>query len=98
MEVHAVEDAILTLPGPIDQWAIDSVLWEGTSTHALRKSTEGYLEVRVPKGIWSIDIAGPLNDGVQFTGLSYPIEWTPRLEAGLYKECSKMVRSASVSD
>ena len=29
MEVHAVEDAILTLPGPIDQWAIDSVLWEG---------------------------------------------------------------------
>lgn len=65
MEVHAVEDAILTLPGPIDQWAIDSVLWEGSPTHALRKSNEGYLEVRVPKGIWSIDIAGHLNDGMQ---------------------------------
>lgn len=65
MEVHAVEDAVLTLPGPIDQWPIDSVLWEGNRTHALRKSSDGYLEVRVPQGIWSIDIAGPLTDGLQ---------------------------------
>ena len=70
MEVHAVEDTVLTLPGPIDQWPIDSVVWEGTPTHELRKSSEGYLEVRIPQGIWSIDITGPLTDGVQ---LHWPV-------------------------
>ena len=70
MEVHAIEPAILDLPGPSDQWAIESVTFEGSKTHALRTSTDGFLQVRIPKGIWSIEITGALEDGLQ---LQWPI-------------------------
>ena len=64
MEVHAVEDAILTLPGPIDQWAIDSVLWKDLPHTHFESQPKGILKCECQKGSGRL-ILGPLNDGAQ---------------------------------
>ena len=70
LEVHAIEDSILTLPGPTDQWSITEVQIEGNSTSAIRTSSTGYVEVLIPTGVSSVDIVGPLQNNLQ---LDWPI-------------------------
>ena len=71
LEVHALEEAVLKIPGPIEQWAVDSIQREGTPILELRKSEQGFLEAKIPAGVWSIDISGPVTQGIQ-------LEWPMR--------------------
>ena len=65
MEVHAIEDSILTLPGPVTQWKIESVIMESSSDIRHEKIFRRLLGSAYTKRIWSIDAIGPLSDGLQ---------------------------------
>ena len=69
MEVHAAEDSILPIPGPTSQWTPSEILLEGTNIKGIRRNDQGYLEVRIPKGIWSIEVIGTVDEQ---TSLNWP--------------------------
>lgn len=64
MEVHAIEDAILTLPGPLTQWMPHTVRLEEKSLLGIRRTSDGYLETKIPKGVWSLELIGKIADNI----------------------------------
>ena len=64
MEVHAIEDAILLLPGPLSQWNPHTIRLEETSLHGIRRNANGYLEAKIPKGVWSLEIIGAIEENI----------------------------------
>lgn len=61
LDVHAVRDAAVTVPGPLDVVRIEGVtLDSATDTPPLRRTEEGLLQVRVPAGIHELRLRGTL--------------------------------------
>ncbi len=65
MEVHASAPTLVTLPGPLSQWKISDVQKEGSKVDGLRRSDNGFLEIKLSEGVWSIVASGPLTTGTQ---------------------------------
>lgn len=64
MEVHAIEDAILILPGPLSQWNPHTITLEEQPLLGIRRNANGYLEAKIPKGVWSLEIVGTIDDSI----------------------------------
>ena len=59
-EVHAGEGAVYRAPGPLESWAIDRVRVDGADALAAARLDDGFLHVRVPPGIHTIELSGPV--------------------------------------
>lgn len=51
----------ITLPGPADQFAIDTIAVDGIETKTLRRNSSGNISVRIPDGVHTIRALGRLN-------------------------------------
>ncbi len=58
-EVHAADDAAWALPGPPASWAPAVVRVDGQATGALARLDDGFLYVRLAKGVHRVEAAGP---------------------------------------
>ncbi len=61
-EVHAVEDTGWAIPGPHTSWQPTAVSVDAGPTYALRRGSDGFLYVRVPAGVHTVQIDGSLAD------------------------------------
>lgn len=59
-EVHAGEGAVYRAPGPLESWAIDRVRVDGADALAAARLDDGFLHVRVPPGIHTLELSGPV--------------------------------------
>jgi len=66
-EVHAVATTAWAVPGPHTSWQPTRVRLDGADTVATRRGTDGFLYVRVPAGVHSITVDGPLSDAGELT-------------------------------
>lgn len=79
MEVHAVRDAAVALPGPLEVLRVDRVsvtTAQGLAT-PLRRTDSGMLAVRVPEGIQRIEAFGTLPGG-DSVAFQIPADSAPR--------------------
>ncbi|MDB4975521.1 MAG: hypothetical protein JWN48_3862, partial [Myxococcaceae bacterium] len=60
IEVHAGEAGIYRVPGPLDQWAIDKVRVDHQDAVDAARLDDGFLHVRVPPGIHTVELSGPV--------------------------------------
>lgn len=60
VEVHAGEGAVYRAPGPLESWAIDHVRVDGAEALAAARLEDGFLHVRVPPGIHTLELSGPV--------------------------------------
>jgi hypothetical protein len=60
VELHAGDAAVYRAPGPLDSWAIDRVRLDGQEALAAARLEDGFLYVRVPPGIHTLELAGPV--------------------------------------
>jgi hypothetical protein len=59
-ELHAGEGAVYRAPGPLESWAIDRVRVDGADALAAARLGDGFLHVRVPPGIHTLELSGPV--------------------------------------
>jgi hypothetical protein len=60
VELHAGESAVYRAPGPLEQWAVDRVRVDGVDAAAATRLDDGFLYVRVPPGIHTLALSGPV--------------------------------------
>ncbi len=61
-EVHASARSAWPLPGPVSSWMPERVLLDGQPTAALRRGTDGFLELRLEPGTHQVALSGPARD------------------------------------
>ena len=59
VEVHAGEGAVYRAPGPLEQWAIDRIRIDDNDAAAAARLADGFLHVRMPAGIHTLELSGP---------------------------------------
>jgi hypothetical protein len=59
-EVHAEESLSFALPGPVGAWVPNQVLVGDSPSASLSRREDGFLHVRVPKGVHRVTANGPL--------------------------------------
>ena len=69
-EVHAAALAPWKLPGPDAAWAPTRVQLDGTDVVALHRDANGFLSLRVPKGVHTVVLTGRARDEVP---LQFPV-------------------------
>jgi len=66
-EVHASADGTWALPGPLASWGASEVRVDGVPTVAVAHLRDGFLHVRLPRGVHRIVASGPVPPGDSFT-------------------------------
>jgi hypothetical protein len=66
-EVHAAADGTWALPGPAASWAPAEVRLDGAPAVAVARLADGFLHVRLPRGVHRVEAAGPLPPGDSLT-------------------------------
>jgi hypothetical protein len=66
-EVHAAADGAWTVPGPLANWGPSEVRLNGGPATALAHLGDGFLHLRLPRGVHRIEVAGPVPAGDSFT-------------------------------
>ena len=61
-EVHAATTTAWAVPGPHTSWKPEDVRLDDIVTVATRRGTDGFLYVRVPAGVHTITVDGPLSE------------------------------------
>ncbi len=59
-EVHAAADGAWAVPGPLASWAPAELRLDGAPATAVAHLADGFLHVRVPRGVHQLDASGPL--------------------------------------
>ncbi len=59
-EVHAAADGAWAVPGPLASWAPAELRLDGAPATAVAHLTDGFLYVRLPRGVHQLDASGPL--------------------------------------
>lgn len=65
-EVHAAADTAVKLPGPTKTWVPATVRLDGQVSTALRRTSDGFLELRLPAGVHRVELEGglPASDAI----------------------------------
>jgi hypothetical protein len=66
-EVHAAADGTWALPGPAGSWTPAEVRIDGAPAVALARLANGFLHVRLPRGVHRVEASGPVPPGDSFT-------------------------------
>ena len=77
-EVHAAAASAWTLPGPASAWTPRQVSVDGRPATALRRDAEGFLLLRLERGVHRVTLAGPAPDSLTLQ-LALPprtLEWS----------------------
>ena len=65
LEAHAQRASYITLPGPSSVWRPTSVFVNGKKHAELREREDGFIELRLEKGVWTIKILGESQEILQ---------------------------------
>ena len=66
-EVHAAADGTWPLPGPVGSWAPAEVRVDGAPAVAVARLANGFLHVRLARGVHRVEATGPVPPGDSFT-------------------------------
>lgn len=66
-EVHAAAEATWPLPGPVGSFAPAEVRVDGASAVAIARLADGFLHLRLPRGVHRVEASGPVPPGDSFT-------------------------------
>jgi len=66
-EVHAAADGTWAVPGPLASWAAATIRVDGATATAVALLPDGFLHVRLPRGVHRLEVAGPAPAGDSFT-------------------------------
>ncbi len=58
LEIHALEDVAVPLPGGIKDWLVEQVLLNGKPANALSRDSAGTLWVQLPRGVHQVQLIG----------------------------------------
>ena len=75
IEVHANENTMIPLPGPINSWrATDITLDQGAITPSLRSENDNYMYLAIDRGVHTIRLTGALPTTQDSVNLSFPLK------------------------
>jgi hypothetical protein len=66
-EVHAGADGTWAIPGPVGSWVPSEVRVDGAATAALSRRANGFLYLRLVRGVHRVEAEGPVPPGDSFT-------------------------------
>ncbi|HVO12058.1 MAG TPA: hypothetical protein VMX54_15060 [Vicinamibacteria bacterium] len=66
-EVHAAADGTWALPGPPASWTPSEVRLDGAPAVAIARLSNGFLYLRLPRGVHRVEAGGPVPPGDSFT-------------------------------
>jgi hypothetical protein len=66
-EVHAAADGAWPLPGPVGSWAPAGITVDGAPAVAVVRRANGFLHLRLPRGVHRVEATGPVPPGDSFT-------------------------------
>ena len=61
LEVHAINDTWIILPGPTNSWRPQKLFLDDEAFWAVSESSDHFLQARIPKGISHIQLQGPID-------------------------------------
>jgi hypothetical protein len=67
VEVHAAADGAWPLPGPVASWAPAGITIDGAPAVAVARRANGFLHLRLPRGVHRVEASGPVPPGDSFT-------------------------------
>ena len=65
LEAHAQRVSYITLPGPSSIWRPKSIFVNGKKHSELREREDGFIELRLEKGVWNIKLLGESQEILQ---------------------------------
>ena len=66
-EVHAAADGSWALPGPVGSWTPAEVKVDGAAAVSLARLANGFLHLRLARGVHRVEASGPVPPGDSFT-------------------------------
>jgi hypothetical protein len=66
-EVHAAADGAWPVPGPVGSWTPAEIRLDGAPAVAVARLSDGFLRLRVPRGVHRVEADGPVPPGDSFT-------------------------------
>ncbi|HSD29315.1 MAG TPA: hypothetical protein VLL75_18575, partial [Vicinamibacteria bacterium] len=66
-EVHAAADGTWPVPGPVGSWTPAEIRLDGAPAVAVARLADGFLRLRLPRGVHRVEADGPVPPGDSFT-------------------------------
>jgi hypothetical protein len=66
-EVHAAADGTWPVPGPVGSWTPAAIRLDGAPAVAVARLADGFLRLRLPRGVHRVEADGPVPPGDSFT-------------------------------
>jgi hypothetical protein len=66
-EVHAAADGTWPVPGPVGSWTPAEIRLDGAPAVAVARMSDGFLRLRLGRGVHRVEAAGPVPPGDSFT-------------------------------
>jgi len=66
-EVHAAADGAWPVPGPVGSWTPAEIRLDGAPAAAIARLADGFLRLRLPRGVHRVEADGPVPPGDSFT-------------------------------
>jgi hypothetical protein len=66
-EVHAAADGTWPVPGPVGSWTPSAIRLDGAPAVAVARLADGFLRLRLPRGVHRVEADGPVPPGDSFT-------------------------------
>jgi hypothetical protein len=66
-EVHAAADGTWPIPGPVGSWTPAELRLDGAPAVAVARLADGFLRLRLPRGVHRVEAEGPVPPGDSFT-------------------------------
>ena len=66
-EVHAAADGTWPVPGPVGSWTPAAIRLDGAPAVAVARLSDGFLRLRLPRGVHRVEAEGPVPPGDSFT-------------------------------